>query len=208
MKNAKRISELLQTLQSTDEQWGLMILDRRRAQGEEIHARINQLLSILRQELKTEDAEAVCEYLRHMRVQEEVAEKLVEEAEDMLWIYEKLSLLRELEDRDEAALRGLLSTVYQKYIIRFEPGYLNSVSGGKYDGEVLRQLSACMANLTDYYIIRNYSLRGMVKDLEDESGLSKENCEYWADLIEQNYLSLKMNYIVSELGRINDRLRK
>ena len=115
-------------------------------------------------------------------------------------------MLRELEDRSDESVRGLLSTIYNKYIVRFEPGYLNNFANKKYDEEVLGNLVACITYLTDYYIARSYTMQGIIKDLEDESGLSQENCEYWGELIEQNYSMLKMNYIVSELGKIKKRL--
>ena len=57
-------------------------------------------------------------------------------------------------------------------------------------------------DVTDYYVSRSYTKKGIVRDLIDESGLSEESCEYWADLIDQNYLLLKLNYITEELGKI------
>ena len=161
---------------------------------------------MLRQELKAEEPETVREYLRLLKVRNETAEKLIKTAKSMLQIYMEFSLLRELEDRSDESVRGLLSTIYNKYIVRFEPGYLNNFANKKYDEDVLGNLVACITYLTDYYIARSYTMQGIIKDLEDESGLSQENCEYWGELIEQNYSMLKMNYIVSELGKIKKRL--
>lgn len=38
----------------------------------------------------------------------------------------------------------------------------------------------------------------------DETGLGEETCEYWADLIDRNYLLLKLNYITVELEKLQD----
>lgn len=205
MKSGRKISELIQDLQSIDEQWETVFLNEEKRE-KETEEKLDRLLSVLRQELKAEEPETVREYLRLLKVRNETAEKLIKTAKSMLQIYMEFSLLRELEDRSDESVRGLLSTIYNKYIVRFEPGYLNNFANKKYDEEVLGNLVACITYLTDYYIARSYTMQGIIKDLEDESGLSQENCEYWGELIEQNYSMLKMNYIVSELGKIKKRL--
>ena len=205
MKSGRKISELIQDLQSIDEQWETVFLNEEKRE-KETEEKLDRLLNVLRQELKAEEPETVREYLRLLKVRNETAEKLIKTAKSMLQIYMEFSLLRELEDRSDESVRGLLSTIYNKYIVRFEPGYLNNFANKKYDEEVLGNLVACITYLTDYYIARSYTMQGIIKDLEDESGLSQENCEYWGELIEQNYSMLKMNYIVSELGKIKKRL--
>ncbi len=205
MKSGRKISELIQDLQSIDEQWETVFLNEEKRE-KETEEKLDRLLNVLRQELKAEEPETVREYLRLLKVRNETAEKLIKTAKSMLQIYMEFSLLRELEDRSDESVRGLLSTIYNKYIVRFEQGYLNNFANKKYDEEVLGNLVACITYLTDYYIARSYTMQGIIKDLEDESGLSLENCEYWGELIEQNYSMLKMNYIVSELGKIKKRL--
>lgn len=205
MKSGRKISELIQDLQSIDKQWETVFLNEEKRE-KETEEKLDRLLNVLRQELKAEEPETVREYLRLLKVRNETAEKLIKTAKSMLQIYMEFSLLRELEDRSDESVRGLLSTIYNKYIVRFEPGYLNNFANKKYDEDVLGNLVACITYLTDYYIARSYTMQGIIKDLEDESGLSQENCEYWGELIEQNYSMLKMNYIVSELGKIKKRL--
>jgi len=205
MKSGRKISELIQDLQSIDEQWETVFLNEEKRE-KETEEKLDRLLNVLRQELKAEEPETVREYLRLLKVRNETAEKLIKTAKSMLQIYMEFSLLRELEDRSDESVRGLLSTIYNKHIVRFEPGYLNNFANKKYDEDVLGNLVACITYLTDYYIARSYTMQGIIKDLEDESGLSQENCEYWGELIEQNYSMLKMNYIVSELGKIKKRL--
>ena len=126
----------------------------------------------------------------------------------MLQFYSGFSLLRELETKDEITLKGLLAIIYQKYIVRYEPGYVQRMEVGKYSEEELMGIVSRITYLTDYYIVRSYTVKGMVDDLRDETGLSRENCEYWADLIEQNYQMLKMNYILEQMGRIENRIEQ
>lgn len=128
MKNIKRIGDLLQILQSIDDQWEIKFLNENQKLEEELDREISQLLGILRQELKTEEPEAVQEILQSMGMREATAAKLIEKGVDMLWFYQKLSVLRELEDKDDKSLKGLLSTIYSMRVVRFEPGYLDRLT--------------------------------------------------------------------------------
>ncbi len=125
MKSGRKISELIQDLQSIDEQWETVFLNEEKRE-KETEEKLDRLLNVLRQELKAEEPETVREYLRLLKVRNETAEKLIKTAKSMLQIYMEFSLLRELEDRSDESVRGLLSTIYNKYIVRFEQGYLNN----------------------------------------------------------------------------------
>lgn len=209
MQNGDRISELIQKLWLTDRKWEIFVLSEEKADdNEEVKKLINYLVRVLRKELKTGDRTEIKEYLQEERLKRETAEKLIDNALEMLQFYSGFSLLRELETKDEITLKGLLAIIYQKYIVRYEPGYVQRMEVGKYSEEELMGIVSRITYLTDYYIVRSYTVKGMVDDLRDETGLSRENCEYWADLIEQNYQMLKMNYILEQMGRIENRIEQ
>ena len=81
---------------------------------------------------------------------------------------------------------------------------MNRLINTTYDGKELIRVANQMKYLTDYYISRSYSVQGIIRDLQDETGLMEENCAYWADMIEQNYRGLKMDYLIRELERANE----
>ncbi len=200
---------MIQKLWLTDRKWEIFVLSEEKADdNEEVKKLINYLVRVLRKELKTGDRTEIKEYLQEERLKRETAEKLIDNALEMLQFYSGFSLLRELETKDEITLKGLLAIIYQKYIVRYEPGYVQRMEVGKYSEEELMGIVSRITYLTDYYIVRSYTVKGMVDDLRDETGLSRENCEYWADLIEQNYQMLKMNYILEQMGRIENRIEQ
>ena len=200
---------MIQKLWSTDRRWEIFVLNEEKVtSNERVEKLINYLIRTVRQELKTEDRREVEEYLRKEKVKEDTIKKVVNSALDMLRFYMDFSFLRELEMRDEMALRGLLAVIYQKYIVRYEPGYIQRMEVGKYSGGKLMEIVSRITYLTDYYIIKSYTVKGIMDDLQDETGLSWENCEYWADMINQNYQELKMNYILEQIGRIENRLNQ
>lgn len=183
-------------------QWEELVLDEDKEGEDEISEQIQQLYRILRQELKEGDKDEVCIYLQKEKLQQKVIDALIRRAQGMLSFYKAFSFLRNLEKRNEDALKGMLASVYQKYIVRYEPGYLNQMVNEKYDKERLTDVVNRINYLTEFYVSRSYNVFGMMRDLQDETGLSWESCEYWAELIDQNYQVLKMNYILEELKEI------
>lgn len=170
----------------------------------EISRQLNRLADAVRQELKTAEPGDIYYGLRKEGMRDESANALVKRMKNTLVLYEAFLPMRELEMEDKMLLKVFLQSVYQKWIVRYESGYLEDMLGGEYDK--LIHVVDRIQYLTDFYIYRRYTLQEMVKDLMEETGLSRDSCTYWADLIEQNYTDLKMNYIVSELARMNRRL--
>jgi len=193
---------LIIQLGHTDEQWGNYIPGQGNDGPGKVKELINHLMSLLRDELKTEQKEVMTEYLQTEGVQKDIAEKLVNRVFNSLQFYFCFSVLRKLEEKDRTALLGVLTGIYEKFIVRFERGYLSKIKPEECDREDWNEIAERMDYLTDYYVSRNYTKKGMISDLMDESGLQEETCEYWADLIDKNYLLLKLNYITEELGRL------
>ena len=164
------------------------------------------MIQAIRQELKTEPVEDVRRFLRTAGISDKLTDKLVKEIYDTLRIYTTVSYLRDLEKENEKALKLLLLSIYQNYIVRFERGYLQNLPNQNYDTELMSDIIDEIQSLTDFYVSRRFTLQKTIRDLADETGLSLETCTYWAGIIEQNLTELKMNYIMSELTRINRKL--
>lgn len=208
MQNGKQISEIIQRLQSIEQSWEEFILEEGRKGDSDTTDLIGRLVYILRQELKAGNEKEILEYLESEKVSEKAAEKLVANAQKTLRFYRGVSLLRELEKIDENVLQELILTIYEKYVVRFERGYLDHIVVGTYSTKEIVDIASRVDYLTDFYISRSYTRQGIIEDLQDETGLSEKNCRHWADLIEQNYSALKMNYIVEEISKIKKMLRQ
>ncbi len=204
MENGKTISKTMQKLQEVDKEWELHLLDGGAEMGDEVSELVDRLFTAVRQELKTGSKTNVRARLLEEQMSEETADKFIRDIQETLEFYSGFSFLRDIEENNELELRGLLSIIFQKYIIRFEPGYMNRLINTTYDGKELIRVANQMKYLTDYYISRSYSVQGIIRDLQDETGLMEENCAYWADMIEQNYRGLKMDYLIRELERANE----
>ncbi|MCI9123760.1 MAG: hypothetical protein HFH35_06745 [Eubacterium sp.] len=175
-------------------------------ENKELFFQLKLLIQAIRQELKTEPVEDVRRFLRTAGISDKLTDKLVKEIYDTLRIYTTVSYLRDLEKENEKALKLLLLSIYQNYIVRFERGYLQNLPNQNYDTELMSDIIDEIQSLTDFYVSRRFTLQETIRDLADETGLSLETCTYWAGIIEQNLTELKMNYIMSELTRINRKL--
>lgn len=57
--------------------------------------------------------------------------------------------------------------------------------------------------LVFYYIKNHYGRRTIVSDFEDETGLSDTVCEIFAELIEENYNTLQLNFIMDQMKEMD-----
>lgn len=208
MQNGKEIMKLIYRLGQIDPQWEKTIRNRSADLEGEAYFLVNRLLSLLRAELKIETAERVSEWLQAEGVSAETAEYLVKKMYSSLQFYFSFSVLREMEEKDQTMLFGMLASIYEKYIVRFERGYIQEICPETCSCEDWEEIADRMGFLTDYYVSKSYTRKGIAKDLMEESGLQEETCEYWADLIDRNYLLLKLNYITQELENSRSAIRK
>lgn len=206
-QNGSLISDLITKLQDIDEAWEMYVLEEQKERTEEVDLLLTRLERSLREEWKQGGREEVLEELQRAGVSVEAAEQLTRETQRSLRFYIRFEPLRKLDSQDRVALKGILTSIYQKYIVRLEPGYVKRLKLEGCRSEELQEMAQAMDYLTDFYVSRSYTRWGIIRDLLDESGLSEESCDYWAELIEQNYMQLKMNYIVESLENIKAKLK-
>lgn len=206
-QNGSLISDLIAKLQDIDEAWEMYVLEEQKERTEEVDLLLTCLERSLREEWKQGGREEVLEELQRAGVSVEAAEQLTRETQRSLRFYIRFEPLRKLDSQDRVALKGMLTSIYQKYIVRLEPGYVKRLKLEGCRSEELQEMAQAMDYLTDFYVSRSYTRWGIIRDLLDESGLSEESCDYWAELIEQNYMQLKMNYIVESLENIKAKLK-
>lgn len=83
---------------------------------------LTRLERSLREEWKQGGREEVLEELQKAGVSVEAAEQLTRETQSSLCFYIRFGPLRKLDSQDRVALKGMLTSIYQKYIVRLEPG--------------------------------------------------------------------------------------
>lgn len=122
--------------------------------------------------------------------------------ENSLELYFDLSLLRNIQKEQVEITKKLVSIILKEYVFH------NGIYGDKkihellestsmYDEEKVQRTIRALDFLTKNSIITNMN-RDCIKDnIQAECNISKEICEQIADMIWENRMELKLDYIIS-----------
>lgn len=200
MRNG-RIENIISQLYELDEKWEVHLL-----KNEKNPVQVTNKIREMKQELKNlgkyEEAGEIKSLLLNSSLQEETIEYLLQEMENELGFYRSFAYLRFREEEGEIELRGFIDAVYQNYILRFDAQFMNQWCSGP-QGEEIRDVIYRMRFLTEQWIKGRTSKNGIIRILQQEAGLEIENCIYWAEIVEANYMELKLDYIMGQLKQEN-----
>jgi hypothetical protein len=109
--------------------------------------------------------------------------------------------------KDPEAVMELFKDIFLNYVLRFDPNITRRYQIK--DGEnAFEGILHAFDNLTDYYVKRLYVQEAVERDFCEETGLSKECGELYANLYEEHFQELKWNLILYGLGECQAQLRQ
>ena len=111
--------------------------------------------------------------------------------DDMLNMYYASEALRELERKDAARVRTAVDFIFERVILRYESGYEKSYE--KYEFKTEDD------GLTTFIVSRNLYKATMMEVIYDNIRLTKENCQYITDKVNENFVTLQRRLIVGKL---------
>lgn len=120
--------------------------------------------------------------------------------DDMLDMYYASEALRELERRDPARIRTAVDYIFERMILRYESGFEKLYD--KYEfktEEELAQSANVLDSLTTFVVSRNFYKATMNEVIYDNTRLSKENCQYIVDKINENFVVIQRKLIIGKL---------
>lgn len=120
--------------------------------------------------------------------------------DDMLNLYYASEPLRELERENPARIRTAVDYIFERVVLRFESGYEKSYD--KYEFKTEEAFTECanvLDSLTTFVVSRNLHKATMTEVIYDNIRLTKENCQYIADKINENFVLLQRKLIVGRL---------
>ena len=200
MKNG-RIKSIISQLYELDLKWESHLL-----KNEEIPVQTSNKIKELKLELKNlgkyEEEGEIKSLLLNNNLQEETVGYLLREMGTELSFYKGLTYLRVREEEGEIELRGFIDAVYQNFILRFDTQFMSKWCSGP-QGEEMRDVIYRMGFLTEQWVKNRASKNDIVRMIQQEVGLEIENCIYWAEIVEANYMELKLNYIMGQLKQKN-----
>lgn len=158
-----------------------------------------QVMDDLREELKDDQV-----------MLEPLVQGLVEKIENINYIdnlidqslsqYRNMERLRQLEKEDSKQLFNFLVHLFDEYIVRTDPYFLEHASEfGFSSKQEMEMIAEHLDSMVHYYVYKRLTQKYIQMDLRDELGVSLPTCHYISELIEKNFQSICLGDILSSL---------
>lgn len=158
--------------------------------------KIAELLYVIRNYEKSGNTNKIKEFKKQIN-DDETSDYLLNYANSSLVYYFNLSQMRELEKKDNKKVQAFLKETLEKYVIRLEPTYISLYQEYHFpDKESVRSTLHTIEFLTKYYVYHLFGKEYISRDFQQETGLSQQNCDYYANLVEQNFNQIKINLVL------------
>lgn len=120
--------------------------------------------------------------------------------------YRNLAALRTLGEKGGNLVNGFLSLAFSNYIVRVNQSF--SGNWKQFDmssEEEMLQVLKVLNFLTEFYVSYSFAKVSIKDDFQEESGLDEEVCDFYSELVDKNYMEIKMNLIYNKLNRLEER---
>lgn len=125
-------------------------------------------------------------------------------ANDTLEYYRSLAGLRKIDERSSEIACNFLTLAFENYVVRVNKDFLKTNRQFETEEKDMLKILKMLDRLADFYVSNCYSCNIIKKDFQSESNLSDAACERFTDLVEKNYMEIKMNLIYNRLCYLQD----
>ena len=203
----EQIKTLLEQLDKKNPNWKeqLRSEDKDGVMDEETRNQVAKLIMAFRQLFKekgTDDIELLSSYFDD----ESLIERIYAEVKQTLIYYNSFSVLREIEQTDQDLVTHFIEDVFHYCLLRVDLQIFKKYSD--YGDSRIDNVVWAFDNLTDYYIRRLFTQDTVQNDFQNETGLSKTNSDFYADLYEKNFSELRLNTILNMLQNNQERIKQ
>lgn len=159
-----------------------------------------ELITELRTQLKKYSLEECKGKLKDFLDRYGWLDDILDYADKSLGYYRQLAALRELDGKSKELAVSFLGRAFDNYVVRANPEFINTWKqfGMKDESEML-QVIRTISFLTEFYVSHSYAKSAVKKDFYGESGLSEGVCDAYAELVDRNYMEIKINLIYINL---------
>ena len=124
---------------------------------------------------------------------------VIKYANDTLEYYRSLAGLREIDERSSEVACNFLTLAFENYVVRVNKDFLKTCQQFEIEEKDMLKILKMLDRLADFYVSNCYSCSIIKKDFKHESDLSDAASEKFTDLVEKNYMEIKMNLIYNRL---------
>lgn len=198
------LKEKIEELNSINKNWIDIVQDELNSEKEPSDQKLvklfNELWSLIREALK-KDFNGTAEVLQTQIDGD--SEWLLMDVRNSLDVFFALEELRKMQ-KDKEKCKAIIQYFFDNVILFFDPQFINEYLTFGFDTvEIFWNTARSMDGLIGYYVSRHYTNRAIKRDLEEETGLEEEICEYISDWIIQNYHTLQIN-VLMDMFSVNE----
>lgn len=126
---------------------------------------------------------------------------LNEVIDDMLSAYYASASIRAMEKKQLEKAKECVGKIFHKGVLRFYPEIISEYKEYEFDSaEAFSNFLNAFGALCDFIVEQNFYYDSIVKALYNNMRLSKELCEYIAELIEKNFQTMKLTLILKKIN--------
>lgn len=122
-------------------------------------------------------------------------------SEPYLRVFRAFAPLQAVYDESPAKAENLIDQIWQQYVIRFNPRRKIERPGDMTDDD-MANLEGVLNSYAEYCVVRTLHYDAIIYRIQSEANLSDGLSAYIARKIDTDYQNLRLNYIVSQLERL------
>ncbi|MBR5565686.1 MAG: hypothetical protein IKW08_05905 [Roseburia sp.] len=158
----------------------------------------SELFASIREYVKKDDKKKL-EEIGKLIANEKAMDVILKCVNKMLMHYNNLSLLREIEKENKEFVGDFLEDIIENFIVRVDYQFVDEYERYKINShDEMKTILRTIDCLTEYYVRRIFTKRAIVEDFYDETGLAKENCIRYAEIVNKYFNEMKMNILMQD----------
>ena len=199
----QELERQIQKLDQLDKYW-IRAVEEKTEENEALDKEIRIFFKIAKKEYK-ENKDAVEQLLD--KYYGMYASILINEIKEMLKIYYALSEFRQIQENNLEKGERILDYIFENGILRFDPEFHKQYRQYGFEtAEELIRTGQVLIALTRYYVEHRFTICAMQNDLQMETNLKQSICEYFANLIDKNYLQLQLSMVLASINERTDNM--
>lgn len=159
--------------------------------------KVIELLDEIKRIMKEGDQEKQ-EEIRKLLDDPVISDSFFMSVEKTLTHFRAMSCVRELEKKDIQLAKGLFRKIMSDYVVRWDWKLQESFNEFHLKTAVdMKKVMQSLDTLSDYYVKNTWVIPRIIEDFREETELSGELCEFYGELLEENYREIKLNLIMN-----------
>lgn len=157
-----------------------------------------EIISLLKNECKITQNTELDFFKQFFKVNED-SELIKLYVEKALICYNSFEKLRGFQENNIEEVKKILKDIMENYIVNYDPNIIQKYVNAGWYMEEIENILVSLDTLVEFYVKSFLTREIIIKDFEDETGLTYDCCVFFVDIYLENKQELKLNFIIKNL---------